>query len=50
LKVEREISSFLYKPAFPKLVAYEKVFEVCFFNYINIKNHKKWESEKAKQN
>jgi hypothetical protein len=28
----------------------QKVFESDFLNYIKIKNHKKWESEKTKQN
>jgi hypothetical protein len=43
-------------PAFPKLVrcglicgGSRKVFEMRFFNYIKIKNHKKWESAKTKQ-
>jgi hypothetical protein len=45
------------KTVFPKLVGPEpvcggsrKVFEMWFFNYIKIKNHKKWESERTKQN
>jgi hypothetical protein len=45
------------RPAFTKLVGREpicgesrKVFEMSFCNYIKIKNHKKWESEKTKQN
>jgi hypothetical protein len=36
--------------AFPKLVGCEKFLKCDFFNYIKIKNLKKWESEKTKQN
>jgi hypothetical protein len=38
------------RPAFPKLVGREKFLKCDFFNYIKIKNHKKCESEKTKQN
>jgi hypothetical protein len=38
------------RPAFPKLVGREKFLKCEFFNYIIIKNHKKWKIEKTKQN
>jgi hypothetical protein len=38
-----------FRPAFPKLVSREKFLKCDFFNYIRIKNHKNWESEKNKR-
>jgi hypothetical protein len=37
------------RTAFPKLWGSRNVFEMRFFIYIKIKNHKRWESEKTKQ-
>jgi hypothetical protein len=38
------------RPAFPKLEGRGKFFKCDIFNYIKIKNYKKWESEKTQQN
>jgi hypothetical protein len=47
-----------FPSGFPTKIVYASVsqtvgretFLKCFFNYIKIKNHKKWESDKIKQN
>jgi hypothetical protein len=38
------------RAAFPKLVGRKKFLKSDLFNYTKIKNHKKWESKKQKQN
>jgi hypothetical protein len=41
----RGLFQFACGAAFPKLVGRKMFLKCNFFNYIKIKNHKKWESE-----